>query len=270
MPVAWGVAGAGRILLQSSGNGVEVPIFPLVVAVLGIAATLFLSLGALRVPRLRVRRRELELDRPLKPSPAAVEEAPAAPAPVYRKAPIAVFFPMIKAGFPDVWGVREKAVIVFRVEDRGLQGQREVPGLTCTVADQTVPLVWYKGEARLERAFQVPADVPIQVELRVKGEKQPRRTLRPLRIVDYRQEIAELFADFREDASRTITPLRPDSTPWEVYDAILDANPKVSQVALREIVSSFEEAKFSNHPVGRATYEKMLHALRAVKPPAEA
>lgn len=271
MPVALGVAKLSRLLLQAGTEAVEVPPFALIVAILGIAATIFLSLGALRVPRLRVRRRDLSIEAPIpKPTVKAHEDPAPAAAPVYKKAPVAILLPMIKAGFPEVWGAREKAVLVFRVEDRGLQGQREIPGLTCTVGDQPVPLVWYKGEARLERVFPIPGDVPIVVELRVKGEKQPRRTIRNLKIVDYRQEIAELFADFREEASRSITPLRPDATPWEIYDAILDANPKVSQVALREIVGSFEEAKFSNHPVGRATYEKMVLALRAVRPAPEA
>lgn len=271
MPVAWGVANASRLLLQSTTDGVEVPIFPLIVAIAGIAGTVFLSLGAIRVPRLRPRRRDLDVSSPIaRPSTVTIQEPAAAPAPVYKKAPVSILFPMIKQGFPDTWGAREKAVIVFRTEDRALQGQREIPGLTCTIGDQAVPLVWYKGEARIERSFPVASEVAIAVELKVKGEKQQRRTVRTLRIVEYRQEIAEMFADFREDASRTITPLRPDSTPWEVYDAILDANPKVSQVALREIVSSFEEAKFSNHAVGRQTYEKMVLALRAVRPPPEA
>ena len=50
-----------------------------------------------------------------------------------------------------------------------------------------------------------------------------------------------------------------------VYDSILDARPQVSQVALRECVSCFEEAKFSNHAVGRPTYEKMVHSLRVLQ-----
>jgi hypothetical protein len=107
--------------------------------------------------------------------------------------------------------------------------------------------------------------VVVQLELKVRGEKQPRRTTRVLRIVDYREEIAELFAKFKEDASQALTPLRHDATAWEVHDALLDAKPDLSKTALREVVSSFEEAKFSNHAVGRPTYEKMVHALRELK-----
>ena len=57
------------------------------------------------------------------------------------------------------------------------------------------------------------------------------------------------------------TPLAHDATPWEIYDLISGANPKIPEGPLRQIVSSFEEAKFSNHPVTRITYEKMIRAI---------
>lgn len=244
-------------------EGVAIPIFPLFLALVGLVAIVFVSIGALKLPTIR--------RNPSAPRPTAsgitqtvAVPPPPAPAPVYKKAPIQIHFPMIKSSMPDVWGVREKSVLIFKVEDRALVGPRELPGLTATIGGIVVPLVFYKGEARLERTFSQPDDVDVQVELKVKGEKLARRTTRVLRVVDYREEIAELFAKFKEDASKTITPLRHDATAWEVHDALLDAKPDMSKTALREVVSSFEEAKFSNHPVGRSTYEKMVGALRVL------
>jgi hypothetical protein len=260
-------AGLPHVLLT-----VDVPVFPVLVALAGLAAVLFVSMGALRAPKFKPRRRFPELRRADRsktpPTPTPVRDVePPTPAPVYKKAPILILFPMIKPTLPDVWGLGEKAVMIFRAEDRGLMGQRDIPGLTAAVGDQVVPLVFYRGEARLERAFDRAGSVLITLELRVKGEKQPRRTTRSLKIVDYREEIAELFAEFKDEASKDITPLRHDATAWEIYDSLLDARPQMSQVALREVVSCFEEAKFSNHPVGRPTYEKMVHGLRALKGP---
>ncbi|MBI2078504.1 MAG: hypothetical protein HYT80_09080 [Euryarchaeota archaeon] len=248
-------------------EGVEIPIFPLIVAGGGIIAIVLIAMGALRLPRIRFPERApaKKTLRPIRPE-VVVEQPLPAPAPVYKKAPVTVVFPMVRPQFPDVWGVAEKAIVVFRVEDRALMTQREIQGLTASIGGAEVPLVFYKGEARIERTFPEPREVPIVVDLKVKGERQVRRTTRLLRVVRYREEIADLFAEFKDEVSRTITPLRPDATPWEIHDAILDVNNKVSQIALREIVSSFEEAKFSNHPVGRPTYEKMVLALRALKP----
>lgn len=249
--------------------GVQVPIFPLIVAILGLVAIVVVSVGALRLPRLSARRRA-ERPRPPKPAPKPVvhapEPAPPQPVtPIYRKAPLSVHFPMIKPQHPDVWGIKEKATIALRVEDRGLLGQREIPGLSCQIDGTVVPFAFNRGQAAVERTFPNRGEVPIVVELKVKGERLPRRNTRILRIVEYREEIADLFAQFKDEASRTITPLRPDATPWEIYDALIGANARLSQVALRELVSSFEEAKFSNHPVDRDTYEKMLHALRVLR-----
>jgi hypothetical protein len=242
---------------------VDIPIFPLFVALVGLVAIVLVSIGALKLPKFPTRAPGA---RPKPTAAVASVEVPVAPAPapVYKKAPIQVHFPMIKSGFPDVWGVREKAIMIFRVEDRALATQRELPGLTATIGGNMVPLVFYKGEARLERTFNAPQDVVVQIELRVKGEKTPRRTTRVLRVVDYREEIAELFARFKDDASSKVTPIRHDATAWEVHDSLLDAKPDLSKAALRQVVSSFEEAKFSNHPVGRPTYEKMVGALRVL------
>lgn len=263
--------GAALFLLdfstQQSGveaEGVAIPIFPLFLALIGLVAIVFVSVGALKLPKFPTRAGAAA--RPKVPGAVAAVEATIAPAPapVFKKAPIQIHFPMIKQGMPDVWGVREKAVLIFRVEDRALSNAREVPGLTATIGGTTIPLVFYKGEARLERTFNLHEDVKVQVELKVKGETMPRRTTRVLRIVDYREEIAELFATFKDDASKKITPVRHDATAWEVHDSLLDAKPDLSKVALREVVSSFEEAKFSNHAVGRSTYEKMIGALRVL------
>src|SRR5687767_4547846 len=108
------------ISIQQAGGDpeyVSIPIFPLCLAIIGLVAIVVVSIGALKLPRFPQRQ---TTSRPRMPGAVATIEAPVAPAPapVFKKAPIQVHFPMIKPGMPDVWGVREKAVMVFRVEDR--------------------------------------------------------------------------------------------------------------------------------------------------------
>lgn len=247
--------------LQSS-PGVDIPVFPLLASLAGLVALAIVSLGALRMPRLRRRapapRKDRAPPRPLSKPPAPVAPPPAV---VYKKAPVGIEFPQIKPRFPDVWGVDEPVEIALRLSDGGLVGQKTIPGFRLTVDGEPIQAVFLRGQTALRRTFARKGEKEIVAELKVKNESSPRRTTRHLKIVDYREEIADVFENFKQEASRTITPLREDATAWEIYDLLTDANAKLPRQVVRDIVSCFEEAKFSNHPVTRATYERMIQAL---------
>jgi hypothetical protein len=174
---------------------------------------------------------------------------------------VIIHLPQIKHDYPDVWGVGQPLEVILRVEDPNLQQARQIPGLTVHLNGETLQPIFTKGTAVLRRTFSTPGERTVTVELRMAGESQARRTTRTVKIVEYRTEIADVFTNFREEASRAIVPIREDATPWEIYDILTGANPRLPAQSLREIVSSFEEAKYSNHPVTRATYERMIGAL---------
>ena len=238
---------------------VDVPLVPAGATLIGFVLLLVFAVQALRSPRAS------RPTRSAAPIPAPAPLAPPAPAPPappqYKRAPVVIHFPQLKPDFPDVWGLNESFDIVLRVEDRAFHEQRQIPGLTVTVDGEAVQPVFTKGTAGVRRVFKRLGDVPIQVDLRTPGEPQPRRTTRTVRVVEYRAEIADVFTNFREEAGKTITPIREDATPWEIFDLLTSASPKLPGNTLREIIASFEEAKYSNHPVTRATYERMIHAL---------
>lgn len=244
-----------------SSHGVDVPWFPTLVALAGVGVFLLFTIQAFRPGTL-----QREVERPSPAAPAAPPAAPAAPTPpptkpTYKRAPFSVHFPQIPAGYPDVWGVREAVDIVIRPDERALAASGAVRGVTVTVDGQPVTAAFQRGAVALRRVFPAAGEKTIAVEHHAPNEAQPRRTERVLKVVEYRAEIAEVFTNFREEASRTIVPIRPDATPWEIYDLITEASPKIPGARLREIITCFEEAKYSNHAVTRATYERMISAL---------
>lgn len=239
--------------VQEEKSGVELPWFPALAALAGLLLCAVFAVNALRSARgPRVR--------PPRPAPLVKVAPPPPPppvAPLYKKAPVHVGFPSIRPDYPDVWGQGELLEVEFRVEDAAWANQP----LTVHVAGEPVVVQLRGGTGLLRRTFPTTGEREIRVEVKAKNENLPRRTSRVIKIVDYRLEIAEVFANFREEASRAITPIREDATPWEIYDLLTEANPKLPGDRLREIVGCFEEAKFSNHSVTRATYERMINAL---------
>lgn len=252
-----------RLLLQSpppsQPTGVEIPILPLLVAV----GTLFLLAAIVANAFLKPAAAAVRHRRKPKPKPEVKIQPPPEPPkePVFKKAPAKIRFEPIPDGYPDVWGVDEAIQMRVRLTEKKLVGKANPDGLTVKVAGEPVDPSFQKGVARFQRTFKEKGEVPVTVEWKAPGEKLPRRTTRNLRIVDYREEIAEVFAKFKDEASRVIRPIPEDATPREVLDLLMDANPNLPEENLSTIVNSFEVAKFSNHPVDRADYERMIAAL---------
>lgn len=244
-----------------ASEGVEVPLVPVLVAVLAVLALFIISAGILRAPRPR----GLPTERRKKRVEHATAEARPPPlpvaAPVYKKAPVTIELPQVPAKFPDVWGIREPLDIILRLSEPDLASHKSVPGFSLSIAGQPHVAVFLRGVTSIRKAFPQKGEPEIVVEYQAPGESLPRRTTRRVKVVDYREEIADVFHNFKQEASRAITPLREDATPWEIYDALTEAQQKLPRQLIRDIVSCFEEAKFSNHPVTRATYERMITAL---------
>jgi hypothetical protein len=252
-----------RVLLQTSGPaepaGVSFPIVPLLVAVVALAiiaaivAAAFLKPVATAVARRR--------DGPKRHDVRVQPSPPPAPVPLLKKAPVRIQFPQIRERFPDVWGVGQSIEISFRITDKALGRTKEPEGLSVRVGGEDAELSFSKGQASGEWTFKQKGPVHVTVEYRNGQDQLPMRTTRTLRVVDYREEIAEVFHKFRDEASRAITPVASDATPREVLDILTDANPRLPVETVRRIVDAFEVAKFSNHPVTREDYERMIEAL---------
>lgn len=245
-----------RILFPLATENYEFPVFPTIAALVGAAVLVLFLIQAFRAPRT------VQVAHTPAPVPITIAAAPQAPPqPQYKRAPFFVRIAGIPDEFPDVWGVNEPLEISIRAEDKSLQNYKNIPGLNVYIEGKPIPVAFNRGQASIRYTYRTTGEKVVMVELRLKNETLGRRAQGVLKIVDYRTEIAEVFANFREEASRAIVPIHHDATPWEIYDLISGANARIPEGPLRHIVSSFEEAKFSNHPVTRGTYERMIRAI---------
>ena len=87
---------------------------------------------------------------------------------------------------------------------------------------------------------------------------------RLLRVVDFREEIVRLYNEFLDWAESGTTAISEQSTPREVELTLVAEGLGVDQKSLDELISRFEEADYSEHPIARGHYERMYRAWHTV------
>ena len=87
---------------------------------------------------------------------------------------------------------------------------------------------------------------------------------RLLRVVDFREEIVRLYNEFLDWAESRTTAISEQSTPREVELTLVAEGLGVDQKSLDELISRFEEADYSEHPIARGHYERMYRAWHTV------
>lgn len=166
---------------------------------------------------------------------------------------------------PDVWGEGEEIEItVHAVDAEGAP----VPGLDlsvavtgeqpaeCATGDDGVGAVTHAAHRRGEFAVEAVFDGD--------GAHLPARASITFRVVDFREEMVRLYGEFHAWARAGIGSDLARATPREVELLLVSRGSPVSQRALDEFISRFEEADYSEHPIGRRHYESMYRAWRVV------
>ena len=83
------------------------------------------------------------------------------------------------------------------------------------------------------------------------------------RVVDFREEIVRLYNDYLDWAEGQM-PSASGRTPRELEAILSSSGLSLDYRAVDEIISRFEEADYSEHPIGRRQYEAMYRAWRTV------
>ncbi len=86
---------------------------------------------------------------------------------------------------------------------------------------------------------------------------------RGFRVVDFREEIVRLYNSFVEWAGERVPDLS-GRTPRELESILVVSGVSVNHRALHEIISRFEEADYSEHPITRRQYEAMYRSWRTI------
>lgn len=173
-------------------------------------------------------------------------------------------FPEIGEGFPAVWGVGEELTMAFSLRD---ERENALAGKALKVFCDGEKLAELRtdsrGEVRLRGIFKVKGEHLIAGVFPGEGALGPIEVVGKLRIVDYREEIASLFHRLLGWA-RSEGSFAPQASPREVQRALESLG--VKPEPLEKVVSLFEEASYSRHPITRRHYETAFLALGEICP----
>ena len=190
-------------------------------------------------------------------------EEPAAPTP--QPVVLQLEFQKVATDLADVWAPDEKVVVIVGVTDEdgcAIAGAAvdvsvadDAPTEVAVGDDGTYTFSWSGGEL---------GEHTVVVEFAGDGDYLPSSASRNFRIVDFREEIVRLYNAFLEWARSRAAGVTEQATPREVEALLVSQGLPISQKALDELISRFEEADYSEHHIARRHYEAMYRAWSAV------
>ncbi|MBA7654196.1 hypothetical protein ES703_62072 [subsurface metagenome] len=178
---------------------------------------------------------------------------------------LAIEFPHIKSPFPDVWGLGEALEIVCHLagpQGNGLADKQLEVYINSELITQLT--TDKNGAGKLDHTFGEKGQYELLVRFREAGVKDvsARRTLR---IVDYREEIVSLFEALVNWFRNLGIELDMKLTPREIEYRVLNAGKDMPAKDMDKVVSCFEEADYSLHPINRSHYQAMYLAQREIR-----
>ncbi|HEY96448.1 MAG TPA: DUF4129 domain-containing protein, partial [Dehalococcoidia bacterium] len=87
---------------------------------------------------------------------------------------------------------------------------------------------------------------------------------RKIRIVDYREEMVRLFNEIIENLELIDIPIGSEMTPREIEQILQSRLEGIDETTIRRLISGFEEANYSTHPVTRDNYLNMYRSVSEV------
>ena len=214
-----------------------------------------------------LRRRSMIAAQAAEAASMADEEANAEEAPVETRAPVSLEIDFAKpaADLPDVWGVGEVVDIKVQTADSHGDALAGVELEVTVSGEDTAALVTGDdGACALRLAADETGEYMVAVAFAGDEDHLPASASRSYRVVDYREEIVRLYNVFLDWARETTGIDIDQATPREVELMLVTRGTRVPQKSLDELISRFEEADYSEHPIARRHYASMYRAWRAV------
>lgn len=158
-------------------------------------------------------------------------------------APYVIKLPDISEPFPRVWGIGEK----LRVRVDGFSGTLRFSVDGAVIDIQEVSGTYENASILSKGNHRISVSGPL-------GEASI-----GIRVVDYREEIVDIYGESFERYRTSMVGLKSSMTPREMQILIKERN-DIDRSAVEDVVSLFEIAEFSVHDVGREEYERMFIA----------
>ena len=180
-------------------------------------------------------------------------------------AQLEIRFPQQEPDLPDVWEIGEEVGVAVHLADS--EGQAIVAArVEVAVAEggPASPLVTDDaGVCVLQWTAEALGEYVVSALARQAGGGGASAT-RSLRVVDFREEIVRLYNDFLIWAAERTPDITEQSTPREVELIVVSTGLQLDQRSLDELISRFEEADYSEHPIARRQYEAMYRAWHTI------
>jgi hypothetical protein len=178
---------------------------------------------------------------------------------------IKISLPDIEEHLPGVWEVNKLLSINILLTDAH---DEPVPGQMCVINPGEGEVLSETsdrdGGIYVSHVFLSTGEYIIYAGYTDEETGKELSSWRKIRIVDYREEMVRLFNEMLETLNIMDITIDPEMTAREVETLILDRLEGVSREAVRRVVTGFEEANYSTHPVGRESYTAMYPAVMEV------
>jgi transglutaminase-like putative cysteine protease len=235
-------------------------LWPVIIAVLALAAA---GTGGWYLYR-RMK------NRPAGPSPAAGQATPETQVltPWQSASPgltLTIDLPQIKPPFPDMWGVGEELKITFRLANE--TGTGITSPIDISMDGETTSKLDTGKDGLAEMPYIYPAKGQYNITANYYSETPDKKAsaARPVRIVDYREEIVSIFSEMLEEFRGLGVAISDEYTPRKIQYLVLSAKTDIPEQALEDVITCFEETDYSLHPITRGHYETMYLAQMEIK-----
>jgi hypothetical protein len=231
-----------------------------------IVLSLVLSgIGGFFIYRWQKQRQLLAVSATIAPSATQAVPLPRREEPSHEVS-LAIEFPQIKNPFPDVWGLDEALEIVCHLAGPQGYGLATKPLEVYLNSKLITRLTTDKsGTGKLNYTFTEKGQHELMVRSKEEPEVKDVSAQRTLRIVDYREEIVNLFEALLNWFHELGIEISTESTPHEIEYRVLNAGKGIPEKDMAKVVNCFEEADYSLHSINRSHYQAMYLAQREIR-----
>jgi hypothetical protein len=233
--------------------------------ILGVPLAILIPIGAFlyyrhyRKTHPREAKEPETLVAPQPPPPPPIAAHPAS------ESPVKIALPQIAQPFPDVWGRGDDLIIVFTVDGSRYTLAQASLDIELGPDSTTRAPVGQQGRVSQEHTYRSAGQYEIKAVLVKEVRNGYVPASRMVRIVDYREEIVRLNNEMVATLQTRGMALTAKMTAREVETRLTRAMPALHRETAGGLISVFEEANYSLHPMARSAYERMYLACLEVK-----
>jgi hypothetical protein len=177
---------------------------------------------------------------------------------------VEILFPQIENPLPPVWGIGEPLTILSRalieIPENHIKTSPQIKASNLALDIFTPGF----SPVQLEYSFSRKGEIVINVHFGSDTGEKIFGT-RKIRIVDYREEIVELFNRLVGSLSAQGIAVDRRMTAREIESQLKENNPDIAVDVMQDIVRGFESANYSLQPVARKIYIDMYLAVEKIR-----